>query len=93
MTKTLSAVLATLLAFAGVSAPVAAQQAQPLDRIAAVVDEDVILQSELQRAVNNIKSQYAGREHQLPPQGVLERQVLERLVLVKLQVARAESSG
>ena len=93
MTKTLSAVLATLLALAGVSAPAAAQQTQPLDRIAAVVDEDVILQSELQRAVNNIKSQYAGREHQLPPQGVLERQVLERLVLVKLQVARAESSG
>jgi len=93
MTKTLSAVLATLLALAGVSAPVAAQQTQPLDRIAAVVDEDVILQSELQRAVNNIKSQYAGREHQLPPEGVLERQVLERLVLVKLQVARAESSG
>lgn len=93
MTKTLPAVLATLLALAGVSAPAAAQQTQPLDRIAAVVDEDVILQSELQRAVNNIKSQYAGREHQLPPQGVLERQVLERLVLVKLQVARAESSG
>ncbi|MQP77530.1 molecular chaperone SurA [Stenotrophomonas sp. MYb238] len=93
MTKTLSAVLATLLALAGVSAPVAAQQTQPLDRIAAVVDEDVILQSELQRAVNNIKSQYAGREHQLPPEGVLERQVLERLVLVKLQVARAEGSG
>lgn len=93
MTKTLSAVLATLLALAGVSAPAAAQQTQPLDRIAAVVDEDVILQSELQRAINNIKAQYAGREHQLPPQGVLERQVLERLVLVKLQVARAESSG
>ena len=93
MTKTLTAVLATLLALAGVSAPAAAQQTQPLDRIAAIVDEDVILQSELQRAINNIKGQYAGREHQLPPESVLERQVLERLVLVKLQVARAESSG
>ncbi|MCW4454130.1 peptidylprolyl isomerase [Flavobacterium sp. MXW15] len=94
MTKTLPAVLATLLAFTCVSAPVAAQQPlQPLDRIAAIVDEDVVLQSELQRAVANIKSQYAGREHQLPPDAVLERQVLERLVLVKLQVARAEGSG
>ena len=93
MTKTLPVVLATLLAFSGVSTPAAAQQLQPLDRIAAVVDEDVILQSELQRAVNNIKTQYAGRENQLPPEGVLERQVLERLVLVKLQVARAEGSG
>ncbi|WP_305806323.1 peptidylprolyl isomerase [Stenotrophomonas sp. YIM B06876] len=94
MTKTLPVVLASLLAFSGVSVPVAAQQqVQPLDRIAAIVDEDVVLQSELQRAVNNIKSQYAGRDNQLPPDAVLERQVLERLVLVKLQVARAQSSG
>ncbi|WP_296247141.1 peptidylprolyl isomerase [uncultured Stenotrophomonas sp.] len=93
MTKTLPAVLATLLAFSGVAAPAVAQQTQPLDRIAAIVDEDVILQSELQRAVANIKGQYAGREAQLPPESVLERQVLERLVLVKLQVARADGSG
>ncbi len=94
MTKTLPVLLASLLAFSSVSIPVAAQQAlQPLDRIAAIVDEDVILHSELQRAVNNIRSQYAGREHQLPPANVLERQVLERLVLVKLQVARAQGSG
>ncbi len=94
MTKTLPVLLASLLAFSSVSIPVGAQQAlQPLDRIAAIVDEDVILHSELQRAVNNIRSQYAGREHQLPPANVLERQVLERLVLVKLQVARAQGSG
>ncbi|MGH8053143.1 MAG: peptidylprolyl isomerase [Stenotrophomonas sp.] len=94
MTKTLPVVLATLLAFSGVTAPAAAQQQnEPLDRIAAIVDENVILQSELQRAVNNIKGQYAGREAQLPPDSVLERQVLERLVLVKLQVARADGSG
>ncbi len=93
MTKTLPAVLATLLAFSTAATPAFAQQSQPLDRIAAIVDEDVILQSELERAVNNIKAQYAGREGQLPPQSVLERQVLERLVLVKLQVARADGSG
>ncbi len=40
----------------------AAQALQPLDRIAAVVDEDVILQSELDRAVANILAQYAGRQ-------------------------------
>lgn len=66
---------------------------QPLDRIAAVVDEDVILQSELDRAVVNIRAQYAGREAQLPPPSVLQRQVLERLILIKLQTARAEGTG
>jgi peptidyl-prolyl cis-trans isomerase SurA len=95
MTKRFPVLLASLLAVSSVSAPVQvlAQQAQPLDRIAAVVDEDVILQSELQRAIANIKAQYAGRENQLPPEDVLSRQVLERLVLVKLQVARAQGSG
>ncbi|WP_411832748.1 peptidylprolyl isomerase [Pseudoxanthomonas mexicana] len=83
--------LAVLLAAAiGVSH---AQTLQPLDRIAAVVNEDVILQSELERAVQNVVSQYANQPGQLPPRAVLERQVLERLVLVKLQVARAAESG
>lgn len=95
MTKTFPALLASLLAVSTASVPlqVLAQQTQALDRIAAVVDEDVILQSELDRALANIKTQYAGRENQLPPDDVLSRQVLERLVLVKLQVTRAEGSG
>ncbi|WP_022972072.1 peptidylprolyl isomerase, partial [Xanthomonas maliensis] len=94
MTKPFSVFLASLLAVSSVVSPLAsAQQSQPLDRIAAVVDEDVVLQSELDRAVRNVKTQYAGRENQLPPDDVLQRQVLERLVLIKLQVARAESSG
>ncbi|KIP82263.1 peptidylprolyl isomerase [Stenotrophomonas sp. CFBP 13724] len=95
MTKTFPVLLASLLAVSTASVPlqVLAQQTQPLDRIAAVVDEDVILQSELDRALANIKTQYAGRENQLPPDDVLSRQVLERLVLVKLQVTRAEGSG
>ena len=42
-----------------------AQDLQPLDRIAAVVDEDVILASELERAVANIRAQYATRQDQL----------------------------
>ena len=82
MTKTLPVLLASLLAVSSATAPlqVLAQQTQSLDRIAAIVDEDVVLQSELDRAVQNIKAQYAGREHQLPPDDVLNRQVLERLV-------------
>ncbi len=85
-----SLLLAASIALAGAAA---AQSLQPLDRIAAVVDEDVILQSELDRAVHNVMQQYANQPGQLPPKNVLERQVLERLVLMKLQVARAQSSG
>lgn len=90
--KSLRFLVAGLLAAAAIS-PALAQSLQPLDRIAAVVNEDVILQSELDRAVQNVLGQYASRPEQLPPRDVLERQVLERLVLVKLQVARASESG
>ncbi len=84
---------ASLLAGALLLAPAFAQQVAPIDGIAVVVDEDVILQSELDRAVANIRNQYAGRTDQLPPPDVLERQVAERLVLLKLQIARANSTG
>jgi len=70
-----------------------AQDLQPLDRIAAVVDEDVILASELDRAVTNIRGQYATRQDQLPPQEILERQVLERLITMRLQTANAQRTG
>ncbi|KGM56655.1 molecular chaperone SurA [Lysobacter arseniciresistens ZS79] len=89
MKKFFACVLAATL----LSATVQAQQVQPIDGIAVVVDEGVILQSELDRAVANIRAQYAGRADQLPPPDVLERQVAERLVLLKLQVARAEATG
>jgi len=90
-TLRLALLLSALLATAFVHAQQPA--VEPLEGIAAIVDEDVILQSELERAVANIISQYAGRREQLPPRPVLERQVLERLVLMKLQTARAQGSG
>lgn len=93
LTASLLAVAVAGLCWAMPATPAAAQQMQPLDRIVAVVDEDVILRSELDRALTNIVSQYAGRSDQLPPRDILERQVLERLVLMRLQVARAQSSG
>jgi peptidyl-prolyl cis-trans isomerase SurA len=90
--KTLIACLSLALALL-LAAPVHAQQTQPLESIAAVVDEDLILRSELDRAVANIRAQYANRQDQLPPGPVLERQVLERLILMRLQTARAASTG
>lgn len=65
----------------------------PLDRIVAVVDEDVVLQSELDRDISRVTTQFAKNPQQLPPRDVLERQLLDHLVLQKLQVARADSTG
>ncbi|RDS85211.1 peptidylprolyl isomerase [Dyella psychrodurans] len=71
----------------------AAAGQQPIDRIVAVVEDDVILQSELNDAVASIQQQYAGQQGQLPPIDVLRRQVLDRLILMKLQLQRADDQG
>ncbi len=71
----------------------AAPQTASVDRIVAVVDDDVILKSELDRAELNVKQQYTGHTAQLPPEDVLQKQVLERLVLARLQLARAADQG
>ncbi|WP_329741315.1 peptidylprolyl isomerase [Dyella sp. A6] len=68
-------------------------QEQRLDRIVAVVGEDVILQSELDRAVHAVQQQYAQHPDQLPPLSVLRRQVLDRLILMKLQLQHADDQG
>ncbi len=64
-----------------------------VDGIAAIVDEDVILNSEVQRAVENIKAQYAKQPEQLPSDDILQKQVLERLILLRLQIERASGGG
>ncbi len=89
-----------VLALALAVAPLAQAQLLPqaqanpsLDRIVAVVDEDVILQSELDQAVHSVQQQYAAHPEQLPPLEVLQRQVLDRLILMKLQVQRAQDQN
>ena len=88
--------LASFLVLAAVLSPMAHAQlmnSQPIDGIVAVVDEDIILRSELDRQVQAIARQYASNPERLPPQAELERQVLERMIMTKLQVARADGSG
>lgn len=92
MKKTLLAALALLLT---VPALVAAQSepVQPLDGIVAVVNDGVVLRSELDQRIATVMQQFSGNPGQLPPRDVLERQMLDRLILQKLQVERADSTG
>ena len=79
--------LALLLPF-GASA-----QTQAIDSIVAIVEEDVILRSELDRAMARVLTQFRAQNRQLPPRDVLERQVLDQLIMVELQIQRAEATG
>lgn len=74
-------------------APPAPQQNAALDRIVAVVNDGVILQSELDQSLATVQHQYADHPDQLPPPDVLQKQVLEHLIMNKLQVQRADDNG
>lgn len=65
----------------------------PLDRIVAVVNGDVVLRSELEDMMRTVRSQAAQQGNQLPPPRQLEQQVLEQLVVTKLQLQMAENNG
>ncbi len=66
---------------------------QLLDEIVAVVDDTVIMKSQLDRSVDSIKKQIEASGNQVPPVEVLNPQVLERLILEEIQIARAEVVG
>ncbi len=68
-------------------------QAEYLDSIVAVVEDDVILSSELRREVEIIKQKIATSNMMAPPDNILYKQILERLIIRKLQQLLAARSG
>ncbi len=67
--------------------------AMELDRIIAVVDQDVVMQSELDSQLRRVREQLRQQGAALPPTTVLERQIMERLILQKIQIQKAAESG
>jgi len=67
--------------------------AETLDRIVAVVDDDVVLASELQRQTKQLKKELLQAQRPLPSDEVLQKEALNQLILTKLQLAQAERSG
>ncbi len=64
-----------------------------VDRIVAIVNDDVILNSELDNRLKTVKAQLLQRNTKIPAENVLRRQVLERLVISHLQLQAAERGG
>ncbi len=86
--RTLSVMTMSLLLFTAAMA-----NEQEIDRIVALVEEDVILKSELDEAISHLERQVRARGESLPPRGVVEEQMLERLIMNRLEVLRAEATG
>jgi peptidyl-prolyl cis-trans isomerase SurA len=94
----------TLLPLAGLTLALLATYAAPapaatrpatveLDRIVAVVNDDVIVKSELDSRVRTIRASLRQAGTAAPPEAVLEKQVLERLILDRLQLQKADQMG
>lgn len=64
-----------------------------VDRIVAVVNDDVIMASELAVKVRTLRNQMREQNAQLPPADILERQVLESIIINKLQLQFAQNTG
>ncbi|HCT99428.1 MAG TPA: molecular chaperone SurA [Methylococcaceae bacterium] len=67
--------------------------AEMLDNIIAIVEEDVILENELEKEVSLIEQRIAASKSPLPPLNILRAQVLERMIMDKLQRQLAEKAG
>ena len=88
-----------LLALLGVAAAAYAQSKELsssgvlLDSVAAVVNDGIVLRSEVESQMQTISERIQQQGQQLPPRNILRQQVLERLVLQEVQMQRADRLG
>jgi len=66
---------------------------QPLNRVVAIVDKDVVMQSQLDARLREVQQTIAKRGVRAPSEQVLSKQVLERLIIENIQLQIGERSG
>ena len=91
--RTLLATLLPFLLFIGLLLGNLPSHAQPLDSIVAIVEDDVILENELNKEVSTIAQRIQASKTQMPPESILRKQVLEKMIIDKLQRQLAERAG
>lgn len=95
---TLAAALA-LLAAGGLSLEAKAQtrefqgQGQLLDRVAAVVNDGVVLESEVDDQLASLKDRLHSQGQQMPPDAVMRQQIVEHLIVEEAEMQRADRAG
>jgi len=69
------------------------QVATPLDYVVAVVDDSIILASDVDQAMQGAKQQIRARKQTLPSDDVLQADVIRQLILRKIQLGIIARSG
>ena len=80
------------IVFCAAGAQVSAQ-IEVLDQVVAIVDDDIVLASELEERVIGIKSSLEARGVDVPTDDVLIRETLDRLILDSIQLQLASRYG
>jgi len=70
-----------------------ATQGELLDRVVAIVNDGVVLNSDLNAEIAAVTERLREQKLELPAQSVLRQQVLERLVVQEIEVQRASKAG
>ena len=94
MKATLRQGVYVLLVLLAALAPLSVQaERKLLDQVVAIVDESVILQSELEARIGTITSRLQAQGTGLPPRQILEQRVLDQLITESIQMQMAERAG
>lgn len=75
------------------TAPLLAQQRVLLDKVVAIVDRDVVLQSELINRMNDIRRSAQAAGQPLPPENQFREEILDTLILENIQMQFAERAS
>ena len=81
-----------ILSILGICLPLSAE-IKWLDKVIVLVEDDVILHSELERRYTTIRQQILASGQELPPESAIKKQVLERLIIESIQLQRAQRAG
>lgn len=97
MRRTVSLALACTLALGLLSGAQAAKQlsdkGELLDKVVAVVNDGVVLESELDEQIKEIENRLRDQRVVLPSEEVLRAQVLDRLIVEEIQAQHADRAG
>jgi peptidyl-prolyl cis-trans isomerase SurA len=92
--RVLLVVSCCIVAFSSQATPrVLSTRGESLDRIVAVVNDGVVLQSDLDAEMARVKERLKQQNTEVPADSVLRPQVLERLIVEELEVQRATRGG
>ena len=81
------------LSFSLISSGKSENNIKKLDRIVAIVDQEVITEKELEEKLITVINTLKNQKVDLPPENILKKQVIERMIINSLQIQLASETG